>query len=183
MFVWSVRQGGGPGPQPGISLSDSLSDSLSHGPAGALPECFQPPMPPPCLLRADSSYENAYAAAASGGTGGEGGEDPQDIQSQLLCFNEYYLTSVGGGQGGQGQGQGQDRGSEQKSLKFGRPNLMNLFTAASNLCKEHGIRRVGVCVCGPAALRADVRALCAVSRLQPGARTVRFDCHSEGFDL
>ena len=107
-------------------------------------------------------------------------EELQNIHSTNVFFNEFYLTQV------RDQANFSAAGIDptvQRWVRFGRPNLVNLFTATSNLCKEHDIKRVAVCVCGPKSMIDDVKDLCYRSQLNLSKRTIRFDCHSEIFDF
>ena len=146
---------------------DAMQDDYTQQHSAHLPLSFQPQMSASPQVTVDGSVSE--------------GDDAQDVQSNFVFFNEYYLTAVRDAAQFDAAG---IRPEVQKWLKFGRPNLVNIFTSVSNLCKEHAhIKRVAVCVCGPQSMVDEVKDLCKKSQLNPSARTIRFDCHSEVFDF
>ena len=104
-----------------------------------------------------------------------------DIKSDYIFHNEYYLTSV---RANDSKKHISGIHTEvQKWLKFGRPDMKEIFERVSELCKDENIPRVGVCVCGPPSMINDVVDVCNKSLSDPRCGQVRFDCHSEIFDF
>jgi hypothetical protein len=116
---------------------------------------------------------------------GNGNETPtpgkqQDLNSQFIFYNEYYLTQI------RPTDQQHTAGIHpeiQKWLKFGRPQMKEIFANVAELCKTESISRVAVCVCGPTPMVNEVSDLCRLSKMDPNCGTVRFDCHQEVFNF
>jgi hypothetical protein len=69
---------------------------------------------------------------------------------------------------------------KQPYLRFGRPNLPDIFARVTQLCAKEGIGRVAVVSCGPAPMVQEVAALCGEKGRLGG---VKFDLHLEEFDF
>ena len=100
--------------------------------------------------------------------------------SSYVFFNEFYLTSVRDSKDFDYAG---IHPHVQRWLKFGRPDIAQIFQQTRELCVAENISRVAVCVCGPPPLVNDVKDMCRQSQMSPGCSTIRFDCHSEVFDF
>ena len=66
----------------------------------------------------------------------------------------------------------------QPYLRFGRPNLPNIFERVAKLCEKENISRVAVVTCGPPAMVDDV-----VMLSRNRINGVSFDCHHEVFEF
>lgn len=102
-----------------------------------------------------------------------------DIYSSFVFYTRFHYTSI------------RDESAllnigidpvKQPHLRFGRPDVPGLFSEVTKLCKESGVARVGVAVCGPQNLVDEVNDLCRVSQMA-FCDTIRFDCHKELFDF
>jgi hypothetical protein len=152
-----------------------------------LPISFQPQMSPPPSSRVIHVKEKAVHVE----NGIHNSRDPdeatpvsnpaqQDMNSSFIFHNEYYLTRI------RATDQQHTAGIHpgvQSWLKFGRPNLKEIFANVSSLCKTEHISRVAVCVCGPTPMVNEVSDLCRASKMDPHCDAVRFDCHQEVFDF
>ena len=67
----------------------------------------------------------------------------------------------------------------QPYLRFGRPNLPQMFCQMRELAKAYEEHRVAVMCCGPPGMIADVRSLSS----KHSKDGVSFDCHEEIFQL
>lgn len=169
IVVWSVKD---------RAMIDAMQFQNSGNRDAYLPLSFQPPMQPPPRIR--SERISPGREDQDGLEAGADSNDMQRINSKYVFFNEFYMTQVRSAD----DFNAADINPEvQKWLKFGRPNLDELFARVKEMCMVENISRVGVCVCGPAPLVADVRDRCSKTLLKPSQGTVRFDCHSELFDF
>lgn len=69
----------------------------------------------------------------------------------------------------------------QPHLRFGRPNLPELFARMKRYAEQEGVCRVAVLTCGPATLIDNVQKLCAQNSSLCGGIT--FDFHKEVFEF
>lgn len=160
-----------------------------------LPISFQPSIqPPPPVLRGLRSSSNPHQVIPTTDSvqpipdqeSGLSKEEQQrildlDLNSDLIFHNEYYLTQIRSPESAQHIAG--IHPEVQSWLKFGRPNLKEIFAKTSELCKNENISRVGVCVCGPSPMVNETIDLCNWSLLNPKCGETRFDCHSEVFDF
>jgi hypothetical protein len=129
-------------------------------------------------IQGDSTPSPESAADAGSDVASNGNQ--QDLKSQFIFFNEYYLTQI------RPTDQQHTAGIHpevQKWLKFGRPQMKEIFANVAELCKTESISRVAVCVCGPTPMVNEVSDLCRLSKMDPNCGTVRFDCHQEVFNF
>lgn len=171
------------------------SDITSTSDVPYLPITFQPPLsPPPSQVKASPKQQispKRVIPANDTITPDHEEEDiesskvdipsSRDISSEYIFHNEYYMTQVR-----TNNAQQHIVGIHpaiQHWLKFGRPNLPEIFERTAQLCKEEKISRVGVCVCGPAPMVNETVDLCHASLLNPNCSAIRFDCHCEVFDF
>jgi hypothetical protein len=174
VFVWSVQD---------RAMVDALYTEKLHSDVEThnqnipyLPISFQPQMSPPPSSRVNDTdlVVNPMNNRSDKAT------HPQDMNSSFIFHNEYYLTRI------RATDQQHTAGIHpgvQSWLKFGRPNLKEIFANVSSLCKTEHISRVAVCVCGPTPMVNDVSDLCRASKMDPHCDAVRFDCHQEVFDF
>ena len=129
------------------------------------PRVVTPPLPAvatpnaPTTLTNDVSPPAAYSFA--------------DIASPNPFHMEFYLTSVRNAEQFQAANIDPDT---QKHVRFGRPNLPQLFARVATFCANEKIRRVAVITCGPGSIVDEVATLCR--RRHEG---VAFDLHKEMF--
>ena len=142
------------------------------------------------------AHSTAGAAAAATGAGSAGGV--RSVQSaplhgdSVLC-TEIYCTS-GAPKTGAGAAQAvspidpdadmdpkdlEGGADVRNALKYGRPDMVDLFKRVKALALSQGEARVAVSVCGPAALVESVAAACRATT----SKEVQFDIHIETFEL
>ena len=201
IFIWSVKD---------RAMVDALYTDKLHSTIHLenqntpyLPISFQPLMkPPPTFKKSHTTQKkvvpitnsileikNVNLEPEKGREEGERVEGeslnyqncPIDLNSDLIFHNEYYLTKIRPDES-QRHTAG-IRPEMQTWLKFGRPNIKEIFERTAELCKKENISRVGVCVCGPPSMINDVVDVCNKSLSDPRCGQVRFDCHSEIFDF
>ncbi len=199
IFIWSVRDRAMVDGMHGDKLHSEANTSNQHIPY--LPISFQPTMAPPPQIRTSvhhSSHSAQHVIPTASSTTPIDHHDPEaestninqqeqnsksadDFSSDLIFYNEYYLTQVRAGR--DAQHIAGIHPEVQKWLKFGRPNMKDIFQRVSSFCKKEEISRVAVCVCGPQPMVNEIGDLCRNSLLHPSCDTVRFDCHHEVFDF
>lgn len=101
--------------------------------------------------------------------------DNNDLSSPSVFHCEFYLTALRNE--ADFAKAGIDR-NQQPYLRFGRPDLFDVFLRVASLCSKEGIPRVPVIVCGPEVMVSDVQKLC--SKRHSG---IQFDLHKEEFDF
>jgi hypothetical protein len=125
-------------------------------------------------------------------TGDDGGAN--DMFSSSPLHAEFYITSI---RGKEEFAQANIDHVRQPFLRFGRPNLPDVFARVTQLCAKEGIDRVGVVACGPKEMMNDVAQLCSrfhsgdtchggstsTGNTQSGGIGISFDLHLEEFDL
>ena len=193
IFIWSVKD---------RAMVDALYTDKLHSVANQenqnvpyLPVSFQPAMKPPPVIKSFRGGKANQIAPSSVSTSQLPQDDPEagnnannnsqsapiDLNSDFIFHNEYYLTKIR-----PNESQQHTAGIHQEVqtwLKFGRPDMKDIFKRTAELCKKENISRVGVCVCGPSPMINEVVDLCHWSLLDPRCGEVRFDCHSEVFDF
>jgi hypothetical protein len=172
IFIWSVRDK--------VTADAMQKDMLtpSH-----LPISFQPPLEVSPEVRT-RTYSHGSQSAQLGDkvvTSLDPDEmDSQKIASPYVFFSEFYLTSL---RNKEDFANANIDPVAQKHLKFGRPNVGQIFADTTQLCEANSIGRVAVAVCGPPDLVSDVVDRCRVSQMQFGCSKVRFDCQDEVFNF
>ena len=69
-------------------------------------------------------------------------------------------------------------------ITAGRPNIGQIFDQTTLFCLEHNIHRVAVYVCGPESMLNEAADLSAKSQKWCcGSKNVRFECHTEVYNL
>mmetsp|Transcript_6720 Transcript_6720/g.7031 ORF Transcript_6720/g.7031 Transcript_6720/m.7031 type:complete len:561 (+) Transcript_6720:29-1711(+) len=193
IFIWSVKD---------RAMVDALYTDKLHSTINKdnqnvpyLPISFQPAVLPPPNVRASRSAHPQQIIpttetippleidpeSGSSSSNSKNTSPSPDLNSNLVFHNEYYLTQVRSSDSQQHTA-GINR-EVQTWLKFGRPNMKEIFERTTELCKKENISRVGVCVCGPTPMINEVVDLCNWTLLDPRCGTIRFDCHSEVFDF
>ena len=107
-------------------------------------------------------------------------KEERDIGSKRIFHSQFYLTSIKNEE--QLKAEGIDP-IKQPHLRFGRPQLQQVFKDIEEMCRAESIHRVGVCVCGPAAMVSEVSDHCQSTQFAVSCDTIRFDCHKETFDF
>ncbi len=106
--------------------------------------------------------------------------DEVQLDSSLIFHTEYYLTYL---RSKAEFAAGNIDPEHQKYLRFGRPDVPQLFADTRKMCEAEGIRRVAVFVCGPSGMVNEVADLSRATNMSLCNSTVRFDCHAEVFDF
>lgn len=169
LFLWSVKD---------RALVDAFHYQQKD--YGYLPLSFQPPLGPTPRVKSGRTSPSTMSLLNVEDGSSSASHDIQSITSKFVFFTEYYLTQVRNEKEFDAAGIHPD---VQQWLKFGRLNVGATLSSVADLCDAENIKRVGVCVCGPASLVSDVKGLCNKTQLNPFPSTVRFDCHSELFDF
>jgi hypothetical protein len=193
LFVWSVRDKVMVGELEANRLRDEdrmvqTADGKDSALLKDVPVSFQPAhmLTSSRLSNVDSStatnplikeisIENPIATKS---TGPVNVTELDSVTSPYVFHSEFYLT------GARGRDSISDVGvaeSNTLSIHSGRPDVPELFKKVAALCAAERIKRVAVCVCGPASMINEVDDLCRTSQLTCG--DVVFDCHKETFDF
>jgi predicted ferric reductase len=183
VFVWSVRD---------KAMVEGMDNSVHHPlPVSRhemdLPVSFQPQA---VAVQPRSKSELAHhhhalddnAAVEEAEKGHLKEEDDlHNILSDYIFFNEYYLTKVR--EDKESFDAANIRPDAQHHLRFGRPDVADIFAKAAQVCVDSDAKRVAVCVCGPKALVDDVALHCRRTQMRPECSTIRFDLQQEIFDF
>eukprot|EP00238_Polyblepharides_amylifera_P011893 CAMPEP_0196591568 /NCGR_PEP_ID=MMETSP1081-20130531/70094_1 /TAXON_ID=36882 /ORGANISM="Pyramimonas amylifera, Strain CCMP720" /LENGTH=369 /DNA_ID=CAMNT_0041914965 /DNA_START=478 /DNA_END=1587 /DNA_ORIENTATION=+ len=102
-------------------------------------------------------------------------EAVKDVKGFDPLYSEYFLTRV---RNEEDYPKANINLAVQECLRFGRPNIVEIFQTMKEMCIEHGDARCAVMVCGPQSLIDDVRA----ESLKKSGNGVIFDFHSETFN-
>lgn len=172
-FVWSCRdkdmvESVLPSPLASSTATSSGAESAETG-AGrnrSLPMSFQPN-----LLKKYSVSPMVVKKSDGKKDFGENGI----LEEDDTIHTEFYLTKA------KNESELRDSNVRDKAksvLRYGRPDIENLFNTMLSVAKEKGVRRVAVLTCGPAGLVASVVGQAQLLNLKCG---VQFDVHKETF--
>jgi hypothetical protein len=197
IFIWSVREQGmiaslSVSPIHSMTCNETFSAKVSAdsqnsndvdtGTTGAsvedvecadaslLPASFQPSH----VLLSDAKTSSKYETSTLEG-----------LNSPFIFHPAFYISDGSTVAEGIGDDTTENCNNSKYSrfLRQGRPNLPFIFQQVSDLCRESGLLRVGVVVCGPDSMTNEVKDLCRQSLMGSAPDCVRFDCHMDMFEL